>query len=309
MKFRRPFALLLVIVALPACAQETVKAPFLILDVKAESQKEPFAFRTSKNAFKLGTGTAPSRHGLDTLNASGSAEFSDESLRKILAKIPSKKVTVVDLRQESHGFVNGLSVMWWTERNTANKGKSLEQILKDEAERLAALKNADKAVIQRLVIDDETKTFDKKEAITVKLKGVQSEQEVCRANELGYLRIPVTDREAPTDVEVDRFIKFVRELPEGEWLHFHCKAGHGRTTTFMAMYDMMHNAKKVSPDDVLKRQWLLGGADLATDPPKDDWRHTGAVERRKFLEKFHQYCKANDDGFKQSWSEWLKKQK
>jgi hypothetical protein len=117
----------------------------------------------------------------------------------------------------------------------------------------------------------------------------------------------VTDREAPTDAEVDRFIRLVRELPDGEWLHFHCKAGHGRTTAFMAMYDMMRNAKKVSLDDILKRQFLIGGIDLAADPLKDDWRYDGAVSRRKSLERFYQYCKANNDGFKQSWSEWLAK--
>jgi hypothetical protein len=71
------------------------------------------------------------------------------------------------------------------------------------------------------------------------------------------------------------------------------------------MYDMMRNARKVSLDDILKRQWLLGGVDLRVEPPRDDWRHAGAVARKQFLEKFYQYCKANSDGFKQSWSEWL----
>ena len=34
---------------------------------------------------------------------------------------------------------------------------------------------------------------------------------------------------------VDYFIDFVENQPENTWLHFHCKAGAGRTTTFMIM--------------------------------------------------------------------------
>jgi protein tyrosine phosphatase (PTP) superfamily phosphohydrolase (DUF442 family) len=260
-----------------------------------------------KDPLKESAGKAPSRAGLDDLNASGSAAFSEESLQKILKKLPSKKITVVDLRQEAHGFVNGLSVMWWDTRNTANRGKSLDQVLKDEAERLAGIKQSDKVTIERLDIDDDKKTFEKKEPVKLPLQSVQSEQEVCKAHDLGYVRIPVTDRERPDDGDVDRFVRFVRELPEGQWLHFHCKAGHGRTTSFLAMYDMMRNAKKVSLDDILRRQFLIGGDDLAQDPPRDSWRYEGAVERRKFLAKFYDYCKLSKDGFKESWSEWLRK--
>jgi hypothetical protein len=290
-----------------AQAQEAARTPLLILDVKPASQKDPYYFRTMKDPFKDAAGTAPSRDGLGALNASGSAAFSEESLQKILKKLPTKKITMVDLRQESHGLINGLSVMWWNERNAANRGKTLEQILKDEGDRLAALKQADKVTIERLEIDDQKKTFEKKEAVKLPVTSVQSEQELCKAHDLGYVRIPVTDRERPEDGEVDRFVRLVRDLPDGQWLHFHCKAGHGRTTSFLAMYDMMRNAKKVGQDDILKRQFLIGGDDLTEDPPRDSWRYPGAVERRKFLAKFYDYCKANTDGFKESWSEWLKK--
>lgn len=38
---------------------------------------------------------------------------------------------------------------------------------------------------------------------------------------------------------IDEFIKLYKSLPKDAWLHFHCEAGKGRTTTFLAMYDMM----------------------------------------------------------------------
>ena len=277
--------------------------PLLVLDAKAEKQKEPFAFRTMKDAFKETT-APPSRQGLETLNASGSACPSAETLKKIKDKIGARKIVVVDLRQESHGLVNGLSVMWWGERNQANKGKTIDQVLKDEADRLDSLKRSAQTSINRLDIDDQKKTFEKKAPLMLKVQSIQSEPELCKANGLEYVRIPVTDRERPADGEVDRFVRFVRTLPEGTWLHFHCKAGYGRTTAFLAMYDMMRNAGKVRLEDILKRQHLLGGIDLATDPPRDNWRYVGAVDRRKFLERFFRYCQANRDGFKTSWSEW-----
>jgi hypothetical protein len=302
------FGLCVVLGTIGLFAQETAKTPLLVLDAKPASQKEPYFFRTSKDPIKEAPGATPSRGGLDTLNASGSASFSEESLQKMLKKIPAKKITVVDLRQESHGFLNGLAIEWWESRNAANRGKSLDQIIKDETDRLAALKQDNKATIERLEIDDQKKTFDKKEPIKLPVQSVKSEQEVCKAYDLGYVRIPVIDRERPDDAQVDRFVAFVRELPDGQWLHFHCKAGHGRTTMFLAMYDMMRHAKKVSLDDIIKRQFLIGGIDLAADPDKDSWRYALAVERRKFLGKFYQYCKENNDGFKQSWTQWLEKQ-
>jgi protein tyrosine phosphatase (PTP) superfamily phosphohydrolase (DUF442 family) len=286
-----------------AFTQVDRREPLLILDVKAEKQKEPFAFRTTKDPIKQSSGMSPSREGLDALNASGSASFSEASLRKIRDKIPAKTFTVVDLRQEAHGFIDGLSVCWWSERNQANKGKALEQVLADEAERLARLKKAATVTVNQIKTDDQ-EMLEQATPVRMDGKSIRSEQEVCRANGLGYVRIPVTDREKPEDDQVDRFVRLIQALPEGEWLHFHCKAGNGRTTTFLAMYDMMRNARKVSLEDIALRQRLLGGANLLTDPPPDSWRYPGAVGRRKFLEKFYQYCRANADGFKQPWSEW-----
>jgi protein tyrosine phosphatase (PTP) superfamily phosphohydrolase (DUF442 family) len=286
-------------------AQQATALPQLVFDAEPDKQKEPFNFRTMKDAFPKVEGPAPNREGLDTLRASGSASFSEESLRKIKDRLPVKKVTVVDLRQESHGYLNGLTVEWWGDHNAANKAKSFDQIQKDETARLAALKDAGQATV--FLVGKGEKRVEETGATKLALKNVQTEQELCKANQLGYFRIPVTDREKPDDAEVDRFLGLIRELPDDSWLHFHCRAGQGRTTTFLAMYDMMHNAKKVSRDDILRRQQLLGGADLASDGPKDDWRYEGYVARRLFLEKFYDYCKANDDGFKTRWSDWLAK--
>ncbi len=301
---RSRLALLTLCVLAAFTRAQPAPAPRLVFDAAPEKQKEPHAFRTAGDPLKKTDGPVPSRDGLDGLRVSGSASFSEEGLRKITDRIPTKKIIVVDLRQESHGLLNGLAVEWWDERNAANKGKSLEQIVEDERTRLAALCEAGKATV--LLLDKSEKLEADPTALA--LKSVQSEQELCKARDLGYVRIPVTDREKPADDAVDRVLQLVRGLPEDGWLHFHCKAGNGRTTSFLTMVDMMRNAKKVSRDDIFLRQKLLGGADLTDDGPKTDWRYEGYVARRRFLEKFYDYCKANDDGFKTTWSEWSAKQ-
>jgi inositol hexakisphosphate len=298
----------LLIVTLSAFGQVDPRSPLLVLDAKTESQKKPFRFRTTRDPYKEAAANQPSREGLDRLNASGSGTFAEEALLKIKKAIPAPRVTVVDLRQETHGFVNGLSVSWWSERNAANKGKTRQQVLDDEKERLAALKKPGLITAVLLAVDDDKKVIKQLTPIDVKVQRIASEQELCEANGLQYQRILVTDREAPDNAEVDRFVKLVSTLPADQWLHFHCEHGSGRTTTFMAIYDMMRNARKVSLNDVLRRQWLLGGADLFTDPPQDSWRYPGAVARRHFLEKFHAYCQATAPDFEQSWSSWLAEQ-
>ena len=73
-----------------------------------------------------------------------------------------------------------------------------------------------------------------------------------------YVRLMVTDHLRPTDAEVDRFITTARNLPEDGWVHFHCHAGRGRTTMFLVLWDILHNADRVSLVDITKRQSRAG---------------------------------------------------
>ena len=133
-------------------------------------------------------------------------------------------------------------------------------------------------------------------------KTVQTEEEVVKAAGLGYFRLTIPDHLKPQNEEVDRFVAFVRDLLPGTWLHFHCRAGIGRTTTFMALYDMMRNGKALSLDDILQRQVAVGGKYLtASDADADE----NKAERAKFLQQFYDYAKSNQDGFKTSFSAWL----
>ncbi|WP_242841893.1 fused DSP-PTPase phosphatase/NAD kinase-like protein [Clostridium beijerinckii] len=135
-------------------------------------------------------------------------------------------------------------------------------------------------------------------------ESVQTEEALSKSLGMGYLRITVTDHEKPLDDQVDLFVESVKNLPQDTWLHFHCRGGAGRTTTFMAMYDMMHNAKNVSFEDIMKRQTLIGESDLLKGEDQDE-----SKDRSNFMNVFYNYCKDNKDGFQTSWSEWIKNNK
>lgn len=65
----------------------------------------PRQFRTTEDPFPLAKTKPPSRNGLDSLNASGSAQFSLPQFKKILERLGDKKALFIDLRQEPHGII------------------------------------------------------------------------------------------------------------------------------------------------------------------------------------------------------------
>ncbi|MDV4149574.1 GxGYxYP family putative glycoside hydrolase [Clostridium sp. AL.422] len=229
----------------------------------------PDHFRLSSNYKSIIKDKNINLKGLDNLNISGSGQFSDSGLSLIKEAINNNfSIIDIDLRQESHGFINGIAVSWEGEKNDANKGLTLPEVIAVENKLLGSIK-----------IGEPLTFYNKKETIVPKL--VQNEFQVANSKEIGYVRIPVTDGGFPTDDLVDYFIDFVKNQPQDSWLHFHCKEGIGRTTTFMIMYDLIKNHKDVSLNDIIKRQVILSGMDT-----KDaQGFYTG--EHYKFLSDFY----------------------
>src|SRR5262249_6564168 len=65
----------------------------------------PSCFRTSR-VLPLPTSENPiNKAGLETLNLSGSAQFSELELDTIISTIGNKNITIVNLRQEDAGFL------------------------------------------------------------------------------------------------------------------------------------------------------------------------------------------------------------
>jgi hypothetical protein len=286
--------------------QNTSLQPILVLN-EPNTNTLPAHFRTTDQAFQIHVPMYPSRAGLESLHASGSAQFSEKGLNKIMTLLNQPGLVVVDLRQESHGFINGMAVAWYTEKNQMNVGKSLSEIELDETSRIQQLIDAKQAVIYKPKGKKDGKASWAPFSVTV--KNAYTESTLCSMQKIRYFRIPVTDNSSPTEQEVERFVQFVKTIPKGAWLHFHCKAGKGRTTTFLCMYDMLRNAKTVSFDDIVCRQWLLGGENLNTSHQPQQWQPRFKKERFAFLQMFYDYCRISEESFPQSWSRYLSDQK
>lgn len=260
----------------------------LILDT-LNIQELPENFRKTSDYSYIDSSNGLDLTGLDTLNISGSQQFSQYNLPLLLLAIgTSLPITSIDLRQESHGFINGLPVSLANEKNNANEGLTKTEVLLKEAEFLTSI-NLNQPI-----------TFYNYPDITIIPFKVENEEQLVNSRSLSYIRIPVTDGKIPTDDMVDYFVEIVRRQPLNSWLHFNCKAGVGRTTTFMIMYDMMKNSNKVTAEDIIKRQLLLANFD------EQQIESFYNRERAEFLANFYEYCKEKGNSFNTRWSKWKK---
>ena len=276
----------------------------------------PMHFRSCRDPLKADP-HPPSSQGLAAINASGSAQFSKTQLAAVRKAVPVPALTVVDLRQESHGFLNlrdplhkesTIAVGWFAERDWMNVGKNLPSIDLDQRQRLSdAAANAEQILyaITSKTAEDGIRTAD---PVRVHPSSAESEQQVVETMGMGYRRFPTTDHVRPRDTEVDAFVAFASTLPPDTWLHLHCRGGDGRTTTFLVMHDTMHNAPGVSIEDIVRRQFLLNGAGANLDKPVDPARFDApfAIERRDFVRDFYTYvCAAKPGGYALTWSAWV----
>ena len=270
----------------------------------------PRNFRTMEDEFHapykkdMDDSYVPTREGLERLCASGSGEFSESGLQSLLEALAERTqmaICIVDLREESHGFFDGIAVSWYGEHDWGNVGLTQEEALADEAERIHAAAGQMTAVAH---LGGEKNPLDEHEIF---VEEAQTEKELVEAAGLRYKRIAATDHIWPSPAAVDEFVQFYKSLPEDIWLHFHCQAGEGRTTEFLAMYDILKNPA-VPLQDILYRQCLLGGSYVAHVEPEDStyWKVPYYAEKAKHIALFYRYVQENEGaGFAVSWSAWL----
>jgi protein tyrosine phosphatase len=248
-----------------------------------------------RNAYKLNL----------PLNASASAQPNLSDLKTIIKKtnLNSKQVYIIDLRQEPHGFLNEYAVSWYGFRNQ----------LPNSVEKKLIKELANKKIVK--VYKNLNKLNDghvnPKEHKTIKVKQVLTEKDLVeKLLNSNYKRILVTDHFAPQESQVDLFVKFIKTLPQNSWLHFHCRGGKGRSTTFMVMYDIIKHAKDLSLKDILNRQHKIGGSNLSKNNhslSRSKWKEAPSAERYHFIKIFYMYV-IDPNGYNScTWSEWLRK--
>lgn len=281
-------------------------SPVLIWDINlALASALPRNFRTTDDPLHASGGKTPSTTGLTELHASGSGEFTADNLKLLLTRMHGP-VTIFDLRQETHIFVNGLPVSWFATRDWANVGRSQTEIEEAEAAWVRSLATGSEIAV-RPGAPVKKGNPDLATPQKVLVKEASAERNLASSAGVNYVRVAVTDHTRPLDAAVDRFILAVRALPENAWAHFHCEAGLGRTTTFLVLYDMLRNATRVSLEDIVRRQANLGyGYDVLQPAEAGNWKAPYMAERAEFIRVFYDYARANPNGRPQLWSEWLK---
>lgn len=248
----------------------------------------PSKFRKSSDLQTIANNDEINLTGLENLNISGSQQFSKMNLPILLKAIDTKlPIIIFDLRQESHGFINGIPISFANEKNNANEGLSNSEVIKKEKSQLDSIKIGVPISFHN----------DPKQTITS--KEVFDEQTLVTSNNLGYKRIFATDEVLPSPEVIDSFVSIIKDLKEENWLHFHCKEGIGRTTSFMIFYDMMKNYNDVSAEDIINRQINLPDFDT------DDIDLLTTIRRSDLYNSFYNYCRKYGPDFNTSFNEYI----
>lgn len=222
---------------------------------------------------------------IPSLNISGSAEFVPSQVMDIKKAINKPNIFIVDLRQESHGFLNDIAVSYYSPDRLLNNGFSSEDTLADEIEKFGNIK-----------LKSTENIYNKRGALlqTITVSNSQIEEKLVQSSGMNYALFATRDGHIPSPAVTDSFVNFVKITPETTHLHFHCDHGEGRTTLFMAMFQMMKESNVKSLEEILKEQLDAGGIILTYD-----------TTRAEFLKDFYNYTKENSkNNFETPFSVW-----
>ena len=279
--------------------------PVLILDDQNHIDL-PNHYRSSLTAFPASITPQPSRLGLETLKASGSAEFNKQNFSQIINHIGDHPIIFVDLRKESHGFLNEIPISWYGFQNWENKDRTPKEVDTLEKKLLQRLNN------KKQIIAYQKKSVEEKDTFIpdlISYNQVLTEQQFVKNLNSQYKRFYILDHAPPEIDQIDSFVQFVEKTPENTWLHFHCRTGKGRTTTFLVLYDIIRNAKQVKFNDIIKRHALIGGENILETTKNKLWKVMLKKRKSHLIEAFYQYV-TDPNGYRMnSFSAWLEENK
>ena len=269
---------------------------------------DPAAFnfyRTTNDLSRLGD--KYNKTGLEKLFLSGSESISsEEQVRSVYHQAGVKRLYFANLRLESNVIVDKYPVVLRGPMDWSKVGMSRQEALDSEKQWVAELKEQPFVEIQSW--KDIKAGKEEPRSICIDHPVIRTEDEIVQAIpdlDIEFRRFTVIDHLRPQRHDVDRFTQLVAEMPEGSGLHLHCAGGRGRTTTFMTMFDMLHNASEVSAKDIIERQEVLGYSyKLASLDPNKLHKQNYHADRLNFLYLFYEYAKRNPLGKPMSWAEW-----
>ncbi|MBY0500540.1 MAG: hypothetical protein K2P93_00875 [Alphaproteobacteria bacterium] len=186
--------------------------------------------------------------------------------------------TILDLKSEFHGYIKGIPTTFFG-YNRSEPG------LRHIPRRYLITGSIDVLPDRVLAEENEVKKFG-----------------------FNYKSVNVGSKFIASDEQIDEIVTFFDSLPPNMWVHIHCTNGAGRTSTALAMLDIMKNAPQVRLEDINKRQYLLGSVDLFdTEVWKGGTYTKEELEnRKKFIENFYAFICERKQGGIQLWSEWIR---
>lgn len=263
-------------------------------------------YRTCTKSIRLPEETHKKEEDYKDLLISGSGQLPLDSFGPLYEDLKKQApegspIYLLDLRQESHGFLDEYSVsLHGKDHNDHNKGMVTVEVLVREMQDLLGLYKVPTKI--RSGNNSITGLKDK----TICSDRISVEETVARKAGFIYIRFAAQDHKFPQKETVDEFIRFYRRLPEKAWLHFHCLAGNGRTSVFMIMYDLMRNPD-LSMKRAANRQYMIGGRRIVASSGKDEW--SGKISqnaRSQSLLLFSQYVRENHtSNYRKPYSQWL----
>lgn len=223
---------------------------------------------------------------ITNLNISGSSQFTKSQINNLKEAINKPNICIMDLRQESHGMLNDFAISFFSPYTDLNNGLTTEEVIKKENSQLSSIKIGSD-------VDIYHKTGRLFKEVTAEF--VSNEDSIVTNDTMQYKRYAVKDNGSPTPIIVDNFVEFIKNKPTDLHIHFHCDAGEGRTTLFMAMYQTMLNNTNLSLNQIISYQYNIGGI-LLTDNKN----------QLEFLQEFYNYVSENKStNYEKTYSQWI----
>lgn len=236
---------------------------------------------------------------------SGGGQFTCEGLDEILNECPDNRDTVViDLRQECHGFLNGVPITLWSKYHWGNKEKTNEQIKHCENDFLDKIAQSQK-IMRQQSDDSENEVLKNSCDEEVVIKSVISEEFLCAQKNIPYYRIYVTDHCGPSNEAVSAFLDLLPKI-QNLRKHIHCRGGRGRTTTFMTIICIITYSKIMSFEEIIALQIEFKGVDLSDFDVSDSFKHEPRKERYKFLKRFYDFVQTHPEPTSEAWNDFIK---
>ncbi|KGP64314.1 tyrosine protein phosphatase [Legionella norrlandica] len=293
--------------AAPTVCDSTSENPCIVQDSKTRFSPVNW-LRDASLIADVYTGNT---RGIKDIYLSGSEQPSEKGWDLIADYIANKrssgikKVVALDLRQESHGYLNGRAITLVNSYNWINLGKTNTQSVLDQENWLASLRA--KRVVGGVLTVPQYAAKEYSQGKSLVVNSIKNEEYYANKKGFEYYRIFISDHRAPLDSEVDALVALIKSNPEETWYHIHCRGGKGRTTTAFAMFDMLKNADKVSFEEIIARQASISPFYNLSVTQRETPELTPYYEQRlQFLINFYEFSRQSLMGYSGTWTEWKK---